>query len=96
MTDAAALGIVANQLLHRAWETTRLSPEAKLRAGNLKPHESGDEDSKIFIRRSDSGSTKSSAKHRLVWIASMDRVRSCLEEARQCPPPSFSVESCGA
>ena len=64
MSDFDALGILANQLLHKAWETTRLTPEAKLRAGNLKPHESGDEVSKIFIRRSDSGSTKSSAKHR--------------------------------
>ena len=93
--DFAALGHVVDQLLFKAWETTRLSSEARLRAGNLKPYERGDEVSKIFIRRSDSGSTKSSAKHRLVWIASMGYLRSRLEMAHRQQMQSFDVESCG-
>ena len=95
MSDSGALGILANQLLRKAWETTWLSDGATMFAGNLKPYESGDEVSKIFIRRSNSGFTKSSAKHRFVWIASMEGLESCPQEALQDSLSSFSVEHCG-
>ena len=63
MSDSDGFGIFAKQLLRKAWETTRLYDGATMRAGNLKPYESRDEVSKIFIRRPNSASTKSSAKH---------------------------------
>ena len=95
MSAFDALGILANQLLQKACETTRLTSGAKLRAGNLKPHESGDVVSKIFIPRVKSDSTKFSAKHRLVGMASMQRLRSCVREVRRRPLSRFSVEDCG-
>ncbi len=94
-SDFAAIAIVLESLLFKAWETTRLSPDARLRACNLKPYESGEEVSKIFIPCSDSGSTKPSAKYRLVWIASMGYLRSRLEMAHRQQMQSFDVESCG-
>ena len=67
----------------------------ELFTGNLKPYEGGDEVSKIFIRRSNSGFTKSSAKHRFLWIASMEGLESFPQEALQDSLSSFSVEHCG-
>ena len=66
-----------------------------MRTGNLKPYESRDEVSKIFIRRPNSAFTKSSAKHRLVWISSMEVLESYLQHALQVSLSSFSVEHCG-
>ena len=63
--------------------------------GNLKPYESRDEVSKIFIRRSNSASTKSSAKHRLVWNSSVEVLESYPQHPLQVSLSSFSVEHCG-
>ena len=95
MSDFDALGILAKQLLSKAWETTRLCAESTMRAGNLKPYESGDQVSKIFIPRSNDGFTKSTAKQRLVWIASVEGLSSFLQQALQNRVSTFSVEHLG-
>ena len=95
ISDFDALGIPAKQLLSKAWETTWLCAESTMRAGNLNFYESGDQVSKIFIRRSNDGFTKSSAKQRLVWIASVEGLSSFLQQALQNRVSTFSVEHLG-
>jgi len=93
--DFVAIASLLESLLFKAWETTRLSPGARLRVGSLKRYESGEEVSKVFIPCSDSSSTELGAKYRLVWIASIGYLRSRLEIAHSQQLQSFDVESCG-
>ena len=93
--DFVAIASVLESLLSKAWETTRLSPGARLLVGRLKQYESGEQVSNILISCSDRSSMESGAKYRLVWIASMAYLRSRLEMARSQQMQSFDVESCG-
>ena len=89
-----ALRIVSIQLRNKVWEETQWAFGAKLRVGNSKPRQSGDVVSKIFIPREYCAFTKSSAKHRLVWISGLRRLRRRLQKVRRRSLSSISLEEC--